>query len=78
MIHSIRVRLTLIFISLTVLPLLSLGFLLTWQTFQAEKQHAVNMLQETVRRVGVEVESFIMDVASDINVIVQIIINKDG
>ncbi len=63
---------TLIFISLAVLPLLSLGFLLTWQTFQAEKEHAANMLQETVRRVGAEVSSFINDVASDINVIVHV------
>ena len=72
MIHSIRVRLTLIFISLAVLPLLSLGFLLTWQSFQAEKQHVIDMLQGTARRVGGEVSSYIYDIASNIDIIVHV------
>ncbi|MCB2180776.1 MAG: response regulator [Desulfobulbaceae bacterium] len=72
MIRSIRSRLTLIFISLAVIPLLVLGLILTWQTFGSEKQHAVNVVRETARRVGTEVCSFLNEVVSHLEIIVHV------
>lgn len=72
MIRGIRSRLTIIFISLAVLPLVGLSFFMGWQSFDTERNHATDKVKETARWVGTEVGSSIKVIASHIQVIVHV------
>lgn len=72
MLRSIRAKLIIIFIGLAIGPLLVLGTLLAWQTYEVEKQHAAIGVQGKSRRVAAEVEAFMDKVAGRLELIVQV------
>jgi hypothetical protein len=47
--HSIRTRLTLIFASLAIGPLLLVGTLLGWQSYQVQREQAIELQQEVAQ-----------------------------
>jgi hypothetical protein len=57
--QSLRARLTAIFIILAVGPVLLMGLILSWRTFNVQETQALAARQLAAQRVAVEVESFI-------------------
>ena len=56
--RSIRVTLTITFISLAIGPLLLVGIILAWQTFSAQQQQALKLQREVANNVSAQVSAF--------------------
>ncbi len=72
MFKSIRFRLTAVFIGLAVGPLIFLGAFLSWQAFIIEREQAQIVVEETAKRVGTEVQSFLSGVAAQLEMIAEV------
>jgi PAS domain S-box-containing protein len=69
---SIRKRLTLVFIGLSIGPLLLVGVILTWQSFTTQKQQALNLQREVAQRVSIEVKAFLDGLESELRLVSQV------
>ena len=69
---SIRKRLTLAFIGLSIGPLLLVGIILAWQSFTTQKQQALNLQREVAQRVSTEVKAFLDGLESELRVVGQV------
>lgn len=56
--NSIRTRLTIYFIGVAIIPLLLVGAVLTYQSFNVQRQQAINLEQTVTQRVSTEVSGF--------------------
>ena len=64
---SIRRRLTLAFVSMGVVPLLLAGSFLIFECFQIEKEHAIDLQEEVVKRVANETGIFISEIVEQLH-----------
>lgn len=62
---SIRQRLTLAFIALTVIPLVLIGGVLAWQSFTQQGQQALDLQNEMAQRVSTQVMAFFGEVENE-------------
>ncbi len=69
---SIRRRLTIAFISLTISPLLLVGLALAWQSFTVQQQQGLNLQHEVAQRVSNQVDSFFKDLEGELRIISQV------
>ena len=56
---SIRKRLTLVFIGLSIGPLLLVGIILSYLSFTTQEKQALNLQQEVAQHVSTEVKTFL-------------------
>ena len=70
--NSIRVRLTIAFISLAVGPLLLVGIILAWQSFTVQEQQALNLQREVAQRVATQVTAFFGELENQLGVVGQV------
>jgi GAF domain-containing protein/HAMP domain-containing protein len=75
--NSLRTRLTVAFIGLTIVPLLLMGLVLAWQSFEAQQRQALSLQHEVARRISTAVDALIRDLENDLQVIVQVQELKD-
>lgn len=57
--NSLRTRVTIFFVSLAIVPLVFVGFILTYRSFTTQVPYVLDAQSQVVQRVGVEVENFI-------------------
>ncbi|MBN1313416.1 MAG: PAS domain S-box protein [Anaerolineae bacterium] len=69
--HSIRARLTLAFIGLSIGPLVLVGIALAWQSFTSQQQQALDLQQEVARRVATEVTAFFEELENELRLVDQ-------
>jgi signal transduction histidine kinase len=69
MLKSLRIRLTLIFISLAVGPVLVVGIYLAQRSFTAQQEQSVEFQSQVAQRVASEVDAFLRDVESDLDLL---------
>ncbi len=67
--HSLRIRLTIIFIGLAIGPLLLMGGYLTWASFNVEREQALDLQSQVAQRAASEIEAFLQDVENDLNLL---------
>jgi methyl-accepting chemotaxis protein len=70
--HSIRTRLTLIFASLAIGPLLLVGTLLGWQSYQVQREQAIELQQEVAQWASVQAVAFLDELESELHVTAQV------
>nr|MBF0221900.1 HAMP domain-containing protein [Desulfobulbaceae bacterium] len=69
---SIRQRLTSVFVFLALAPLVLVGLLLTWQVYEIQKNEAIKLQDEIVRRVINEISHLSAEVGDDFEALAQI------
>jgi len=69
---SIRKRLTLVFVVLSIGPLLLVGIILSWQSFTTQKQQALSLQRVVAQHVSSHVESFLEGLESELRVVSQV------
>ncbi|MBN2304580.1 MAG: GAF domain-containing protein [Anaerolineae bacterium] len=72
MFNSIQGRLTILIISLAVIPMLLIGGMLTYRSFQTQQQQAEDLRVETAGRLSNEIESFLAERARGLTVLVEL------
>ena len=63
---SIRIRLSMAFIGLAIVPLLLVGTILAWRSFTIEQQQALTLQREVARRVAIEVTAFFEELENEL------------
>lgn len=66
---SIRTRLTLAFIGLSIGPLVLVGAILAWQDFNTQQQQALALQQEVALRLTTQVKSYFEELESELSLI---------
>jgi GAF domain-containing protein/HAMP domain-containing protein len=69
--NSIRGRLILVFIGLAVVPLLVVGVILAWQSFNSQQQQALTLQQEAAGRVSSQVTAFFQELENELRFTVE-------
>jgi putative methionine-R-sulfoxide reductase with GAF domain len=69
--NSIRGRLILVFIGLAVVPLLVVGIILAWQSYNSQQQQALTLQQEAAARVGSQVTAFFQELENELRFTVE-------
>ncbi len=69
---SIRKRLTLAFIGLSIGPLLLVGIILAWQSFITQKQQALNLQREVAQHVAFQVKAFLDGLENELHLVNQV------
>ena len=67
--NSIRFRLTLTLIALAIGPLILVGWFLSQQSFDVEREQALTLQREIATRIAAQVSGFLRDRESEINVL---------
>lgn len=70
--RSIRLRLTIFFIGLAVIPLLLTGSVLAWQSYLTQRAQAIELQQEAARLVAARANSFITELESELHVTIHV------
>jgi GAF domain-containing protein/HAMP domain-containing protein len=70
--NSLRTRLTVAFIGLTIVPLLLMGLVLAWQSFEIQQRQALTLQREVARRVSTAVDALIRALENDLRMIVEV------
>ena len=69
---SIGTRLLLAFVGLAIIPLLVVGVVMSWQSFMAQRQQALELQAETARHAATEVASFINGLEQELRVVARV------
>lgn len=69
---SIRTRLAVAFVGLSIGPLLLIGVVLAWQSFATQQQQALNLQREMARRVSTEIAAFFGQVEDELRLTSQV------
>lgn len=69
--NSIRIRLTIYFIGVAIVPLLLVGLVLTYQSFIVQRQQAINLEQTVTQRVSTEVSGFMNRLENQLRTVVK-------
>ena len=69
---SLRIRLTLSFVILAIVPLLIIGAVTSFRTFTVQEQQAIALQQEVVQRVTIQVENFIFSREEELQLLIDI------
>ena len=75
--NSLRIKLTIIFLGLAIGPLLLVGVILAQRSFNFEREQALDLQGQVARRLSAEVESFVLEVDNDLNLLRGEIRNAD-
>lgn len=67
--ESIQTRLILILVALASLPLLLVGVVLSWRSFDVQKQQALILQHQTAQRIGIAVTAFFQDVEGQLRIV---------
>ncbi|NBD34763.1 MAG: GAF domain-containing protein [Chloroflexi bacterium] len=70
--NSLRTRLIVFFILVTVFPLLLVGIVLGLRTFRVQQQQALNLQAQIVQRVSTAVEAFFWELESQLRFVVEV------
>src|SRR4026207_235477 len=70
--HSIRVRLTVMFIGLAICPVLVVGGVLAWSSYSAQREQALHLQREVALRVSTEVEAFFAELENELRVVAKV------
>src|SRR5690242_16766106 len=71
MFRSVQIRLTVLCIALAVIPLTSIGALLTWQSYQLQQRSALDFERQVTQRASLQVGSFITNVVDKLSLAIQ-------
>ncbi len=66
---SLRLRLTIIFIALAIVPLIAVGIRLANASFNLEREQAIQLQTQIAQRTSTEVEAFLQDIENDFNLL---------
>jgi hypothetical protein len=69
---SLRIQLILSMVFLAVIPLLAVGYSTAVRTLDAQRQQAITLQQEIVRRVATEVETYILAREEDLQLLLDV------
>lgn len=69
---NLRTRLTILFISLAILPLIIAGIFTTFRIFATQEQQAIALQQQVAQRVGTQVEAFVQARENELRLLVDI------
>src|SRR5215813_13179607 len=69
--NSIRTRLTIYFIGVAILPLLLVGVVLTYQSFNVQRGQAIASEKEVTKRVSTKVQAFMERLESQLHTVVK-------
>jgi methyl-accepting chemotaxis protein len=72
MFNNLRVRLTLIFVGITIVPLLISGTLIALQGFDTLQEQAVDLEDQVVQRVAIDLEAFISERQNELLVLTEV------
>ncbi|MBN2003574.1 MAG: HAMP domain-containing protein [Anaerolineae bacterium] len=67
--ESIQTRLILILVALAGLPLLLVGIVLGWRSFNVQEQQALTLQRQTAQRIGVAVKAFFEEVEGQLRIV---------
>ncbi len=67
--ESIQARLILILVALTGLPLFLVGVVLSWRSFDVQKQQALILQRQTAQRIGIAVTAFFNEVEGQLRIV---------
>src|SRR4026209_2963909 len=70
--HSIRVRLTVMFIGLAICPVLVVGGVLAWSSYSAQREPALHLQREAGRRESTELEAFFAELENELRVVAKV------
>jgi PAS domain S-box-containing protein len=70
--NSICTRLTVAFISVAIGPLLLVGIVLAWQSFNVQTQQALNFQRQVAHRVAVQVAAFFQRLEDELDLVSQV------
>ena len=71
--YSIRTRFTIAFIALAVVPLLLVGGIVSWQSFSAQREQALELQDEVARRSAERVADYITGLHNELLAVAQIL-----
>ena len=72
MLNNLRVRLTLMFVSLTIMPLVVAGTLIALQGYSTLQDQAVQLQDQVVKRVAINLEAFLHERQNELLVLTEV------